>query len=257
MNSLTSKEILNQSLIMTGGSLKARYRNSFAGYLWVLLSPLAYYVIQAYVLTVVFKIQMRHQLVFLLLGLAPWIYFSQTLEMVTTSFQSQNHLLKSSTLHPMALILSTALTNLINSITLIFIVLVGLTFYTDVPWQQIYLFPIPFFFVVIATTALGFTLAITNIFFNDTKFILNFLMGILFFASPILYPESYVPENFSFIIKFNPLAYLLRPFRTLLEHGSSMLFLKDQLIAIVACLFITSLTYLIWRRTQNALYFRL
>jgi len=249
--------IVSQSLIFLRANLKARYRQSFAGFLWVFIGPLSTYLAQAYVFRFVFKIQVQNYFSFLLFGLVPWIFFSQTLEMTTTSFYNQNRILKSLNIHPLSLIIAQALDNLINSIVLIFVVLLALTIFFSVPWERLFLFPIAYTALALTGISFGFVLAVTNIFFYDTKFVLTFALGLLFFVSPVFYPESFVPDEFRWVLLVNPLTYLLRPFRALLDQGPGVAFLEAQLQALGICLIAIGMAYLVWQRKKHVFYFKL
>lgn len=249
--------IFTQSFLLTRASLKARYRNSFAGYLWVILAPMTIFVTQAYVFKVIFKIEAKNYFVFLLFGLSPWLFFSQTLEMSSGLLYHQAKLLKSFKMSPITLLAAQAFDNLLNSLLVIFFALVTLSFFGDVDWAKIIFFPIPYISILISTLFLSFFIAVFQIFYFDTRFVTQFILGLLYFVSPIVYPENFVPEKFQFIIQLNPLTYLLRPFRTLLDEGLTNNFFIDQFIAFLISLIIASLAILFWRSKRYAFYLRL
>ncbi len=250
-------KILHQSLVLTRANLSARYRGSFFGYLWVLMGPLATYMAQAYIFHIIFKIQIENFFIFLLFGICPWIFFAQTIEMVAALFTHKANVLKSYSVSPLALVLAQAIDNFLNSITVIIIALCLISFLSEVPWLKVIAFPIPFFVLMLTTSFIGFLIAVTNVFFYDTKFVTTFLIGIMFYLSPVLYPENYVPAQYLILLKLNPMTYLLRPFRDLLISGMEGVFFQDLGVATMICLIAGVLAMLVWKSIKNDFYFKL
>lgn len=251
------KTLWDQSLVLTTANLKARYRNSVFGYLWVLLGPLSTYMAQAYVFKFIFRVPVENYLQFLLFGLLPWIFFSQTLEMVTTSFYHNGRLLKNVKVQPMALIVAQTVDNMINNFAALAILLTIIGIWDSVPWLKVYLFPIPYLVIGVTAIAFGFFLAALNVEFFDVKFVLNFALGLLFFLTPVIYPENFVPQEARFLLDYNPIHYLLRPFRALLETGPSALFwlqLRDASLVALAALVLAGYY---WKRRRNEIYLKL
>src|SRR6202035_5870261 len=72
-----SKKFLVFNLV--GRNLKVKYRRSVLGVLWTLLSPLATVMIFYFVFKVILKVQIPHYMAFLVSGVLPWSFFSQTI----------------------------------------------------------------------------------------------------------------------------------------------------------------------------------
>jgi ABC-type polysaccharide/polyol phosphate export permease len=221
------------------------------------MSPLLTYLVQGYVFRIIFKIQVENYFLFLLFGLSPWIFLSQTIDMSTGLLYNQSKLLKSLKISPVTLLAAQAFDNLINSLLVVLIVLLWLSFFGTVDWSKVIFFPLPYLAVLVSGLFLSFFLATCQIFFFDTKFVTQFVLGILYFLTPIVYPENFVPEQWRFLLALNPLTYLLRPFRTLMEEGLSPKFLFDQLIAFAVAAFFCVVTLIFWARRRNAFYLRL
>jgi lipopolysaccharide transport system permease protein len=104
---------------------------------------------------------------------------------------------------------------------------------------------------------LSYFLALLHVFMRDTQFILQFVLNLAYFITPIFYPKELIPEKFHWLIKFNPFYILIQPFQHLFWRYNLRDYASDQ-IGIFLCLIliiITALTY--WRTQKNALYFRI
>ncbi len=101
-----------------------------------------------------------------------------------------------------------------------------------------------------AAVAVGLWLSSICALYRDVRHTLPFLLQILLFASPIIYPSSLVPEAWRPFYGLNPLAGIVEGFRWSLLGGSEF---PSTLLAssatVVFTLFITGLAY--FRRVER------
>ncbi|MES2964651.1 MAG: ABC transporter permease [Bdellovibrionota bacterium] len=243
---------------LTAANLKARYRNTIAGVIWVVLSPLMIYAAQSFVFKAILKIQFENYLLFLLTGLLPWIFLSQSASMGTSMFTSQGRLLKSFPIHPLGLLVALMADNLINFVITFLLLLVPiLVLTTGANPLHFLLLPIPL--LSLFTFVLGFVwfLATLQVFYYDTRFVLDFVLLIAYYMTPIFYPAELVGTDLRWVVDYNPMSYLLMPMQALSrpEMPSDWGFL-------VARSFVTSFVMLgiaaaFWNRRRNSAYFHL
>jgi lipopolysaccharide transport system permease protein len=239
-------------------SIKSRYRNTFAGFLWVICGPLLIYGVQGYVFSTVLKINYDNYLLFLLSGLLPWIFFQQSISMSTTLISSQARLLKSFPIHPLTSLVALVLDNLINFvITFFFLFALILIFTSSLPTVDLLPMLPALLSLLIWTIAVGWLLSICQVFFYDTKFVVDYGMNILFYLTPIFYPAKLVPEHLRWIVDYNPIAIILAPFQSISQTPSdfspNFLVAKSFLVSITTL----ALAYAVWSKRKNALYFKL
>lgn len=65
-------------VVLTQKELKVRYKRSFPGYLWSIANPLALAVVFYVAFKVVMRIQIENYTLFLISGLFPWQWFSNS-----------------------------------------------------------------------------------------------------------------------------------------------------------------------------------
>ena len=243
---------------LTGANIRSRYRNTVAGLLWVILSPLLVYSAQSYVFSSVLKIQFANYALFLLCGLLPWIFISQSVAMGTTLFVSQGRLLKSFPIHPLGLLISTIADNLVNfsiSFCLVLIPAIGLSHGAHL--EYFLWLPVTMLSLFIATVGLVWLLATLQVFYYDTKFVVDFLMLIAFYMTPIFYPADFVGAQAKWVVSFNPLAHLLAPIQCLSQSELPGDFLFLLVKSFATALLILLGASLFWRRKSNLAYFNL
>ena len=83
-----------QVLALTRANLKARYRKTAAGFLWVVLNPLILYAAQSLVFERFLNLRVPRYSLFLGSGLLPWVFSAQTLEMCTSLFVTHGRLIR-------------------------------------------------------------------------------------------------------------------------------------------------------------------
>lgn len=242
---------------LTMASVKARYRRTFAGFVWVLLNPLLQFGVQSLVFKQFLKLQIPNYYLFLLGGLLPWIFITTTLGMGTPIFVTQSHLLKSFKISPMVIIASQILDNLINFMASVFLILTPIYLFSNYPLMNILAIPIAIIPLLLTTAALTVTLAILNTFYRDINFVIGFILSILFFITPVFYPRDYVPENFQWIIDWNIIVYIIEPFRTLFLAPSWDEFFLSMAKGLGISALMIFVAWWTWRRRQVAFYYNL
>jgi lipopolysaccharide transport system permease protein len=203
--------------------IKLRYRNSVLGFLWCLGNPL----LMMAVFTVVFTILMPNNIpkypVFILCALLPWNYFNTSIMGAIDSIVGNAHLIKKVYFPREVLPLSIVLANLVNFL-LALIVLFAMLFAFRVhltPWA-LYL-PLIILIQTIFTLGLAFIFATLNVFYRDTKIIMEVGMLAWFFLTPIFYRiEDLVPQYARLMYWVNPMASFISWYRIVLYHGTSM-----------------------------------
>ncbi len=242
---------------LTLASVKARYRRTFAGFLWVLLNPILQFGVQSLVFKQFLKLNPPNYYLFLLGGLLPWIFITSTLGMGTPVFVQNSHLLRSFKINPMIILCSQILDNFINFLASVFLILTPIYIFSD--QSLINLLGIPLAIIPLLVTTASFTviLATLNVFYRDINFVIGFIMNLLFFLTPVFYPRDYVPEHLRWIIDVNPFLYIIEPFRWLFLSPSWSEFMMWFAKGLGVSFGFLLLAVYVWKRRRNDFYFRL
>lgn len=111
----------------------------------------------------------------------------------------------------------TGLINLLLSLIPVFIIALILQVQIN---PAIILMPLSILLLAIFSLGLGLTLSTAAVFFGDMEPVYNVVLMIWFYATPIIYPVEVIPERFQWLIRLNPLYYLLTIFRDPLYKGT-------------------------------------
>src|SRR5205085_2077911 len=73
----------------------------------------------------------------------------------------------------------------------------------------------PFLILMMAGLGLGFGIIISSLTtkYRDLRFLVQFGVSLLMYATPVIYPVSSVPANFQWIIQINPMTSIVEAFR--------------------------------------------
>ena len=233
-----------------------KYQGSILGLLWTILIPLIMLFVYSFVFSVIFKARWdvsnnESKGIFALVLFGNLILFnflSETLATSTTCITNNPNLVKKVKFSLQLLPLCKAITAAVNQLTSIAIFLVALVCFGQVSWNLL-LTPLllpPLFFTALG---LGYMIAAINVYFRDLNQLIGVAITLILFLSPIFYPLAAIPEKYQFLIKLNPLSYLLEEFRIVVFMQEQPNFLMLSIFYIVS-IAIGYLGYKIFRKLQ-------
>lgn len=205
-------------LQLTQKEIKARYKQSIIGYFWILLNPLAQLIVYSFVFSVVFRFPTNDvpYPIFLLAGLLPWLFFHNSLTASTTSLVENASLLRKVMFPREVIIYSVILAKAVDfAFTCLLFLFLAVIFRAPLAitaWIFFPLFLVQFFLL----TGLALLSSAFNLFFRDVQYLINLVLMIWMYLTPIVYPLSLVPENLVWMYKLNPLVGLIEGYRAAL-----------------------------------------
>jgi ABC-type polysaccharide/polyol phosphate export permease len=208
--------------------IKVRYKRSVLGFAWVMLNPLLIMLILYIVFSGLFKITTENYIAYLLSGIILWNFFSQSTTTAVQSLIGNSNLIKKlylpKAIFPLSVVLSATI-NFIFSLIPLFLVIY---FIGTSIGSHFYLLPVALTLTVLFSFGIALILCTLTVFFHDTIYIYEVMVLAWMYTTPIFYPESIIPERFSFILRLNPLYYFLSIFRAALYMDVP--FLSEKLL---------------------------
>jgi ABC-2 type transport system permease protein len=199
--------------------LRVRYKRSALGFIWALLNPLMMMVILTIVFSTITRIAVQYYPVFLISAFLPWTFFSQALSYSVESIVANAELLKKIRVAKSVFPLAALIANVINfllSLMPLLLILVILRF--PLHWTWLYL-PVPLLGLFLFTAGCAFFFAAANVFFRDVSHIVQIVLSGWFYLSPVLYSIDFLPQRYQFLLRFNPMLYILNGFRMAIYYG--------------------------------------
>jgi len=203
--------------------LKARYRQTALGPLWIILQPLFSMVLYTLVFGVIAKLPSDGipYPVFSYMGLLPWTFFATAVSTGTGSLLSSKDLIAKVYFPRLLLPLATIVSSLVD-FAISFVILLGLmAFYGLTPtWGIVF---VPFFLLLAGAIGLGtglwFAGAVVR--YRDFGQFAGFVVRAWMYATPVVYSISIVPAALLPLYKLNPMTGVVEGFRwALLGQGT-------------------------------------
>jgi lipopolysaccharide transport system permease protein len=209
--------------------LDARYKGSVLGNLWPLVNQLSQLLIYTYVFSIVLKVKLSLHGVpdnnftfglWLFAGLLPWISFTSGLSQAAISVITQPNLVKK-VVFPLALIplvpvLSAFIESAFGLMALIFFVALS----THTLHPTLVLLPLIWITQFLLTAGFAYLTAGLTVFLRDIPQTLMVILNLWFYATPIIYPASAIPEKFrDWVFWLNPIATISEVYRDIILLG--------------------------------------
>lgn len=159
---------------------------------------------------------------FYLSGLVVWNYFSTCLTVTATSFTANAQLFGKvyfpRLIAPLSKILSGFVTFGIQTAILLLFILYHILFKELTFHASPYLLLLPFLLLAVASLALGLGIIISALTtkYRDLALLITFGVQLLMYATPVIYPLSFVNNNYKLLVLANPLSALIEHFRFVL-----------------------------------------
>lgn len=254
------KDILHylyQVYWLTAMQIRSQYRGAFSGFLITSLNPLLNYGMQSIVFFHILKIQMNNYLLFFAASLLPWIFIKQSLIVSSSVFETCKEILVTYHINPLAIVISRVCEAFITFALSFFLVLLVFGLNSSLSTIHFFLIPLSFMLLCLGIFTMAFLSAILNAMWRDIKFILPMFLSLAFWATPVFYPISFVPEKYRIFFELNPFHALVNIIRTTLYDFSW----SNYEIALLKVLLVDSIfiifTLIVWRKKRNEIFLRM
>lgn len=211
--------------------IRGKYKASVLGVLWSFINPL----LQVVVYSIVFPYMLGNTgddyIIYLITGIIPWTYFNSAMTGCVSCIKNNAGIIKKVYFPREILPLSTVLSAFINFLISCVIILVFCLFWnTGISWH-ILLAPLLGLLEGILILGIGFILSACDAYVQDLEYIVNFVLMLAFYGSPIVYKLSTFKDAsiLATAIKINPFTCLINAYRDIflyhqLPNGGSLLY---------------------------------
>lgn len=225
---------------MTEKELRARYKYTIFGFLWLVANPILQMLVIGFVFTFFMKQPVRNYYYFLFTGLLVWNFFSLSLTKTTPSIVFERSLIKKSAFPRAIIPLSIILSNFIHFFLAFLIFLVPVLFLGTLAAAHLPLLIVACFLLLLFTVGVSLLVSALNVRFRDVNFFVQAILIVWFYATPIIYSLTQMPRHLLWIWRFNPLTSILQLFQHALlgapPPGPAMLVSNITVIVIVTVL---------------------
>jgi homopolymeric O-antigen transport system permease protein len=201
--------------ILVWRDLKVRYKQSALGVAWVILQPLLTMIIFTLLFGRLAKMpsEGRPYAIFSYAGLLPWTFFAQGVTGGANSLINSSNLI-TKVYFPRLLIPSASV-----GAGLVDFTIASLMLFIIMPWYHsafhltmLMFIPLMLLTALMTSSVAIFTSAI-NVKYRDIRHALPFAVQLWMFLTPVIYPVSFLPERWRWVLNLNPLSGIIEGFR--------------------------------------------
>ncbi|HTM48365.1 MAG TPA: ABC transporter permease [Bryobacteraceae bacterium] len=212
---------------MVRRDLLSRYRGSFGGRWWTLLTPLllmlTYYFVFGVVLETRFEADPSRSgfVLYFFAGMLPWLAFSEAAARAPTVIWEHRNFVKKLVFPVETLPVNLVAAGLVSELVMIVLFVGGLIIARGQAPATLWWLPLIVAPQVLFTLGVCWFLAALGVFVRDLGQVIGFLLTLWFFLTPICYPQAQMPAAAMAILSSNPIFVLVRLYRGVLLEGHS------------------------------------
>jgi lipopolysaccharide transport system permease protein len=196
-----------------------RFVGSAAGWLWGLIHPLVLLASWVYVFQICMGVTLppnevtQSYSLYLFCGFLPWLLFQETVVRSASSLLENSNLITKTVFPSEIVTVSIFLSSLISHLMALVLVIAVVGFYNGHFSLWMLLLPAYMLLVGLFAVGIGWIVSSLQVYLRDTAQILSVILVFWFWATPIFITEQQVPERFRFVLRANPLAWVVRAYR--------------------------------------------
>lgn len=231
--------------------IRGKYKGSFLGIMWSFINPLLSVLVYAIVFPLILKNPQPNYVVFLIVGIIPWNFFVTVMNQGVNTVVINGNIIKKVYFPREILPISVVTSGLVNFFISCLIIL-GFIVFGGMSLSPVMLLA-PIIAIVQFMLLLGllFAFSAINVYIRDVEYIVNFIMTLLFYATPILYSsELFKNTAFEWIMNINPLAHIINAYRSVFYYQQLPNFISLSIVAVLS-LGILIIGYSIFKKLEK------
>ena len=187
--------------------IQLKYRGSILGVAWSLMNPIVLVGASTLAFKYILRVGPERYPFFALVGVLAWTFFTASANMSTRSMIDGAGLLKSVRFPRAVLPVATVLFNLAQYLLAVAVYLpIMFIAYGMTPPASMLAFPLVLALQVAFTIGLAMLLSVMTVYFRDIRHLVEVLLSVLFWTTPVLYPLQQANETLRPWIQLSPLS---------------------------------------------------
>lgn len=205
---------------MTLKELRARYKRTVFGFIWIIVNPLLQMIVIGYIFTFIIKQEIPYYFQHLFVSLLAWGFFSQSLSKATPSVFYQRTLIKKAKFPISTIPISIILSHFIHFLIALIVLAVPMAIIFNITSLYLLLVCIiASLWLLLFTIGLSLITCSLNVQYRDINFLIQAGLMLWFYATPVIYPLSFIPHQYHVFFQINPVAGIMQLFQYSLSAG--------------------------------------
>lgn len=193
--------------VMIMRDIKVRYKQTVMGIAWAVIQPLTMIAIFTLIFSRLAKIPSDGYPypIFVFSGLLAWNFFSNSVSTAGLSLVGSSNLVSKvyfpRIIIPMSTVGVAFIDFVIGAVLLITLMLI----YGIPPSSNLILLPLFLIGLIVLSIGFGSWLAAITVTYRDFRYVITYLLQIWMYITPVIYPVTFVPEKWRFLMYINPM----------------------------------------------------
>lgn len=203
---------------MTRRELRGKYAKSVLGFLWSFVGPLLQIIVYAVVFTMIFPSNIPNYYIYLMTGMLPWTFFSDSFLTGTGSIIYNAEMIKKIYFPRETLVIGEVNAKFVNML-LSFIVMFAFILVSGVGVTR-HVLLLPAIVVIQYLFTLGMTLIVSSatVYLRDMEYVSQVIIMTWMWATPIFYSLDTVDPRLRQMLNCNPLCAIVTCYRDVLFY---------------------------------------
>ncbi len=196
--------------------VKLRYKQTVLGAAWAILQPFLTMVVFTILFGRLAKVPSDGQpyAIFSYAGLLPWTFFSSAVGNSSNSLVGNANLITKVYFPRLVIPGAAVCASLVDFLIASAILMAMMPYYGVAFRSTLLMFPVLVAATMLVAAAVGMWLSALNVKYRDVRYALPFLVQTWMFVTPVIYPVSFIPERWRWLLKFNPMTGIIEGFRS-------------------------------------------
>jgi ABC-type polysaccharide/polyol phosphate export permease len=198
------------------------YRGSYLGLVWAVMQPLSFVLVMWFVFSFGFRVGPVAGdvpfILWLLSGMVPWFFFSEAVSSGTNSVISNSYLVKKVAFRVSILpLVQIGAAVMVHGMLLVILLafFIGYARFPTLHWLQ---FPYYLLCTIVLVLGISWLTSAVRVFVADVGSAIAILLQLGFWFTPIFWQVGMIPEQYQYILKLNPVFYVVNGYRDTFIH---------------------------------------
>lgn len=203
-------------LVFARRDLEVKYSQTILGLVWTIIQPLTGLLIFTFFfnrIVVLPEVPETGYSIFAFTGLMSWYLFSYIVYQSSTSLIENREVAQKIFFPRVILPLSKVFVALVDFSISLCLLLILMLVYGVCPNWKVFLLPLFLFFNIVSGLGISLWLSALTVKFRDLNHIVPYLVNFGIWLTPVFFPATLVPSNFTFLLYLNPMAGVVEGFR--------------------------------------------
>ena len=196
--------------------IKVLYKQTVLGFLWAIIRPVFSMIVFSVVFGRLAKVPSDGvpYPIFSYVALIPWTYFSTALSGSTSSLVSNVNMLTKVYFPRLIIPMTPVLAGLVDFAIAFSVLTVMMVWYQMVPTVYVIFLPVLILLMILTASGIGMWLSAMAIQYRDVRHAMGFVVQLLMYAAPVVWPVSLIPDKYRLIYGVYPMAGVIEGFRS-------------------------------------------